>query len=250
MTSNSSQPADLVSLLAGEIDAATLAARHGITEAEALRWREAFLAGMRASTGGQAHVRRPRTRLVMVGVAMLATAAFAQLVTFNADQPALASEVNGNFTQLKSWLEAKVGVVSDPGNITTNGKVIAKVYAPAYADYAVVSSGITNGGAIVNDNAAWKTLMILGNSTGTGGRAISMHDNVTIYGNLSVTNNTWGSTTQIAETTFFTASTLSPSLSWLDCATGQYVCGIGVGHMANDNNYWTGARLSMKCCAL
>lgn len=47
-------------------------------------------------------------------VVLGASLARAQLVTFQADQPALAGEVNGNFTQLRTWLENKVGVVTSP----------------------------------------------------------------------------------------------------------------------------------------
>jgi hypothetical protein len=53
--------------------------------------------------------RRRRHRFLIAALVVGATAAWGQLVTFNADQPAQASQVNGNFTQLRSWIEAKVG---------------------------------------------------------------------------------------------------------------------------------------------
>lgn len=62
--------------------------------------------------------RRARSRWALLAVALavgLSTAAWAQLVTFNADSPALASDVNANFTQLKTWLETKVGPVASGG---------------------------------------------------------------------------------------------------------------------------------------
>lgn len=40
---------------------------------------------------------------------LLSTPAMAQLTVFAPDSPALASEVNGNFSYLKGWVEAKVG---------------------------------------------------------------------------------------------------------------------------------------------
>ena len=105
--------ADLVSLIAGEIDAATLASRHGVTEEEALRWRAVFVAGMKAGVGGRTASRRLPSRMIGVASAVLATAAFAQLAVFSPNSPALATEVNGNFTQLKAWLETKVGPVTN-----------------------------------------------------------------------------------------------------------------------------------------
>lgn len=67
--------------------------------------------------------RRSRRWLVAVVVVLCSTLASAQLVTFQADAPALASEVNGNFNQLKTWLEQKVGAVGS-SSITTSSVVV------------------------------------------------------------------------------------------------------------------------------
>ena len=55
---------------------------------------------------------------------LIASVAFAQLTTFQPDAPALASQVNGNFNQLKLWLEQKVGAVGT-ANVTTTGSLTA-----------------------------------------------------------------------------------------------------------------------------
>jgi len=57
-----------------------------------------------------------------VAVVLISSFAWAQLVSFNADEPAYASAVNGNFNQLKTWLEQKVGTVGS--NTITTGQVV------------------------------------------------------------------------------------------------------------------------------
>lgn len=70
---------------------------------------------------------RPRRRWGRLAVGALAvlvpTLAFAQLVSFVPDTPAKADEVNGNFNQLRTWLEQKVGVVGS--NAISTGAVTA-----------------------------------------------------------------------------------------------------------------------------
>ncbi len=270
---SSSAQADLVSLIAGEIDAATLAARHGVTEEEALRWRSVFVAGMKAGVGGRTASRRLPYRVIGLLSAVLATAAFAQLTVFSPNSPALASEVNGNFDLLKVWLERKVGPVTDT-NITTTGSVTAATvaattvnattvnattvnatgrligtsFAPAYADWNSVSiSGPLIGGAgIVNDNGSYQSLMVVGNTSGGGSiRRVRIYDDATVSGDLAVSGNVWGPATDVAEGTM-----AQPSIVWTNCPSGKFVCGIGLGHNGGDGNYWTGSRVQMRCCAL
>lgn len=60
---------------------------------------------------------------------MVAATASAQLITFTPDGPAVAADVNANFTQLRTWLESKVGAVGTAGvttpSVTTSGTVAA-----------------------------------------------------------------------------------------------------------------------------
>lgn len=64
--------------------------------------------------------RRVRARWLAAAVVVVASAAFGQLTVFTADSPAIASEVNGNFNQLKTWLEQKVGTVGS-ANVNVTG---------------------------------------------------------------------------------------------------------------------------------
>ena len=264
--SSSSAQADLVSLIAGEIDAATLASRHGVTEEEALRWRSIFVAGMKAGVGGRTASRRLPYRVMGLLSAVLATAAFAQLAVFSPNSPALATEVNGNFIQLKAWLETKVGPVTNT-NITTTGSVtavtvaattvnattvnatgrlIGSSFAPAYADWPLVSSSLTGGAGIVNDNVGYQSLMVVGNSSGGGSiRRVRIYDDATVSGDLAVSGNVWGATSDLTEGTM-----AQPSIVFTNCPAGRFVCGIGLGHNSGDGNYWTGSRVQMRCCAL
>ena len=59
-----------------------------------------------------APVRSPfQARWLVAAAVVVAGLAFAQLTTFTADTPAMANAVNGNFTQLRTWIEQKVGTV-------------------------------------------------------------------------------------------------------------------------------------------
>lgn len=265
---SSSAQADLVSLIAGEIDTATLAARHGVTEEEALRWRAIFLAGMKASVGGQAMgLRRRRHRMIVLAGTVLATAAFAQLTVFNADQPALASQVNGNFNQLKTWLEQKVGTVGTNAistgtvsatsvsatsvsatTVTASGRVIGNALAPAYADWTTGVSGLTGGAGIVNDNVGYRALMVVGNNSAGSNRKIQLYDDVSVSNDLVVGNNSWGTAADLP-TVKFTANQ-GGAMTFSVCPQGRFVCAIGLGHDTGDSQYWTGAKMVLTCCAL
>lgn len=87
-------------------------------EVEVLR---AELEALRAKV--EAPRRRTRWLPLGVAIALVSTFGWAQLVPFNADEPARADAVNGNFNQLKTWLEQKVGTVGS-NTITTGGIAI------------------------------------------------------------------------------------------------------------------------------
>ncbi len=63
---------------------------------------------------------------------------------FTSDTPALASEVNMNFMQLKEWLELKVGTVAAPVRITT-GATVSTITPPTQATRALFVSANTSG---------------------------------------------------------------------------------------------------------
>ena len=96
--------------------------------------------------------RKVRARWVVAGVLLVAGAASAQLVTFQADSPAVASDVNANFTLLRQWLEAKVGTVTVPAGapgsqpITANN---AQLTATTLLGDTRVSAGTGNRAMLV-----------------------------------------------------------------------------------------------------
>lgn len=249
-------PPDLVSLVAGEMTAASLAEKHGVTEAEVLRWRSAYLAGMRAASGGQVATRRLRLgRWGFVGAMVLASVAFAQLVTFTANAPALASDVNANFNQLKTWLETKVGSVANAG-ITATSVTAPRVeagYLPLqYADWTAVSSTFPNGTGILNDNAGYKALMVVGNTSAGGAfRKVQLYDDVLVSRNLSVNGdlscgaNAWGSGPNIQSGI---DRGPCPAAAGQRCPNGQYMCGISFNHGCGVN--WWQEGVNIECCSL
>ncbi len=164
---------ELIALIEGEITAATLASRHGVSEQEILGWRAAFVGGMKAGATGATLPRRPRARW-FAALAVVGTVAFAQLTTFSANAPALASEVNGNFSTLKTWLEQKVGPVGT-NNITTAGSVTAGSVSAG----AITSTGAVTGASLVTGG----TLTVSGDSTlGASGRTLTVNGTVNAFG--------------------------------------------------------------------
>lgn len=94
---------------------------------------------------------RRRTRWLALGVAiaLVSTFAWAQLVPFNPDEPARAETVNGNFNQLKTWLEQKVGAVGS--NTITTGAVAIGAAGPTQVTLGSSGSGqltVTGGLAL------------------------------------------------------------------------------------------------------
>lgn len=161
--------------------------------------RALFVEGLKAGAG-----RAPRSsRWARWGLltALVASAAFAQLVVFQPDTPAMAAQVNANFTQLKTWLETKVGAVSSAGvtassvstpsltatTATVNGTLSAINYLPAYGDWNSLPGTGAGGAGIVNDNGTYKRLMLVGNTaSGLGARQVQVYDDLTVSRNLKV----------------------------------------------------------------
>ncbi|MBL8933815.1 MAG: hypothetical protein JNM69_04630 [Archangium sp.] len=108
--------------------------------------------------------RRVRLRWLVAAVLTVASVAFAQLTVFTPDTPAYASEVNGNFAQLKTWLEQKVGAVGSPNVAITGTTTLAS--------------------ATVNGNAALGPTTISGTTSITGATNITGATGIT--GNLTV----------------------------------------------------------------
>lgn len=165
--------AEVLSLALGEIDLETFAARNGMTSTEAEAMRAAFVEGLKTGAG-----RAPRTsKFARWGLvtALVGTAAFAQLVVFQADTPAQASEVNANFNQLKTWLETKVGSTANAGVTATS--VSATTLA---ATTSVSAPTVTTTTETVSGTLTAKTVQVNEDLTvsrnltvsGTGGNTI------------------------------------------------------------------------------
>ena len=148
---------------------------------------------------------------------------------FNPDEPALASQVNMNFAQLKEWLESKVGTVANPVKIAT-GATVSTTTPPAQASRALYVSANTSSATepiadFRHDNKTqgigigWNSIIATGTATdqdlalvpkgsglvvAVGGLAVTA--NLSVGGNLNV-----GATTN-------TSCTTSPCY----CPTGQF----------------------------
>jgi hypothetical protein len=150
-----------------------------VTLAEAEVMRASFVEGLKAGSG---HAPR-RSKFARWGLlsALVATAAFAQLIVFQADTPALASAVNANFTQLKTWLEAKVGSVSNSGVATTTVSATTSVSTPTLTvTTSVTAPTVTATTQTVSGTLTAKTVQVNEDLTvsrnltvsGTGGNTL------------------------------------------------------------------------------
>lgn len=139
---------DLLSLLKHEVSVGELAVRRGVTEAEVLAARDAFLVGVESRKAPSALV----AIVVAVVVSVVATRAAAAgtcaqtlpapLSTMCADEPATATEVNGNFGQMVRWVEEKTGPIGDGGIVTNTLRV----------NGATTVGALTTGALTVNGN--------------------------------------------------------------------------------------------------
>ncbi|MDP1916340.1 MAG: hypothetical protein Q8L14_08845 [Myxococcales bacterium] len=146
---------------------------------------------------------------------------------FSEDSPAVAVQVNHNFSQLKEWLEQKVGTVGT-ANVTTTGSLSS---ASLTATGAVSSASVTTG-----------SLSSSGTATVSGLLTSGPH---TVNGDLGVTANGWGSgPTRVGP---FNRTTCVPE-SGVRCPNGQYVCGLITGHTCGQG--WFEANWWIECCAL
>lgn len=139
--------------------------------------------------------RRTRARWLIAAVALVATGAFAQLTVFQPDTPAQASQVNGNFSQLQTWLEQKVGTagsaaVTITGTATLNGATVinntlrvdtADTTYDVWLQGGPGTSGLTRNLALLgyDDDSGDQLVVNFGNEYVNGTR---------VDGNLSVAN--------------------------------------------------------------
>jgi hypothetical protein len=121
---------------------------------------------------------RTRWRWLVLAALVIGTGAFAQLTVFSANSPAIASDVNGNFNQLKTWLEEKVGAVGTAtvtaGSVNaTSLAVVNGITAGTVDAGSITTAGAVNAGSIttagaVNANSITATTVIPGSVRGGG----------------------------------------------------------------------------------
>lgn len=195
---------------------------------------------------------------------------------FAADTPAQASQVNHNFSQVKEWLEAKVGTVgtavSATGAVSVSGTI--RVQQGTTSNTGVASGKALfvsgpfgdgqsdNGGFEVrHDNLSqgvgigFNTVYATGSNTdqplflkGRGASPVSVLGGLSVSTNLNVSGNTWGGRTSSGYIPY-SNPTANGGTTTL-CTDGQYMCGVTVGHISNDGNYWTGSQIAIHCCTL
>jgi hypothetical protein len=192
--------AAVLELLAGPHGAAEVAAAHGVDEQELLAAKALFLAG--ASGRRAVGTRRSRSLLVAAaalvgaslgGVALSQSSAFPIAITqFQANTPAVASQVNGNFAALKSaiealktWSESKLGTSTDR-NVTIAGKVSSaaitvsdtaqatSVTGPAYTSDTAYAFGVVS-----SESGSTETLRMDGNEISSSGTLYVQHGTAT-----------------------------------------------------------------------
>jgi hypothetical protein len=103
--------------------------------------------------------RRVRARWLVAAALTVASVAFAQLTVFTPDTPAYASDVNGNFALLKTWLEQKVGTVGS-SNVAITGT-------------ATLASATVNGSAALGPTTITGATSITGATGITGNLTVS-----------------------------------------------------------------------------
>lgn len=145
---------------------------------------------------------------------------------FTSDTPANASEVNHNFSQLKQWVEQKVG--------TVNSADVALTGTTTVSGPATFSGTSTFNGALNAGTVSAATL----NGTTVNASALNAG------GDLSAPNNSWGSNTRSAT---FNRSACGVE-SGATCPPGRYVCGIYANHVCGNN--WPEINWSINCCSL
>lgn len=191
---------------------------------------------------------------------------------FAQNTPAIAADVNDNFTHLSNWLLLKTGdagtpnistsgsatigngIVSPKGLITMTGPLDVGAYAGGKLMYLSGNIGPASGGfEIRHDNqtqgvglgyntvyatGTWADQPLYLQGNGAGG--------VQVQSDLKVPNNAWGSGPTKQPTVGGRGGTTDSTSA--RCPNGQYVCGIYFGPSYNQN--WWIEQYGVECCGL
>lgn len=253
----------LIALLRGDTTGEALATEHGLSVAEVERLKRAYLDGLEAGSRRRGSA---LGRLATVGIVFVvgltarealsgtcATPGFFSglgLAYFCADEPALASEANANTQQLARLMEAKVGSLgpADGGNsnvtsaTVTTARANVSYFTPPYAGWTGTGTDVGAGGAgIVNDNGAYKALMLVGNtSVGGSRRQVKAFDDLIVTGRLTVSDKQCHTIANTCQT--------SGSLEYLDrqsmvCPTDEVLQGLATTNCGGGT-----VRIAITCC--
>ncbi len=228
----------LLSVERNEVTPEEAAARLGTT-VERLQERLELVALTRvALTQSPAPVRPPmRARSLVAAAMVVAGLSYAQLTTFTADTPALAGEVNGNFSQLRTWLEQKVGTVGSANVAITGTSTFAG--AAAFQNGASVDGGLRANSVVVIGALSAASL-----ATGPLTAGTISGSSLSVSGNVSAGGNSWGS--QASQATFNRSA--CGVETGAQCPDGQFVCGLFSNHTCGQD--WPSINWRVVCCSL
>jgi hypothetical protein len=180
----------VLDILGGGTTVAEAAAQHGLDPVEVECWKALYVDGLRhaATVGKPSWLRRVRSTarrrpIAVTGGALAALlvllvpvtalsetpagctdAASMDLCLFIAGQPAVAEEVNSNFSKMLGWLEEKVGDVGSP-DITTTGDVSAgQVSAASVTATDIIATGDVTADTVTTTGAVAAGQLDLGGS--------------------------------------------------------------------------------------
>ncbi len=193
----------VLAVMAGEKNINEAAQEYNVASQEIESWREMYVAGLRKQ-----RVRRKiiatlfatkRKRLITIlaasilvlgisGVVVAQTTSICadhdEIICFQENSPAKASDVNNNFAKLYGWLKQKVGEVGN-SNISTSGSITST--AGTVKGTQVVSTGsitATEGTGLIKG----KNLEVTGSITSTSGTVKGTQ--VVSAGNITATEGT------------------------------------------------------------
>lgn len=182
MTSHS-----LLALLRGERTLASVAAELGETEAEVVARRERLLSSLHRRSWLQAALGVCLVSVASLGAGlawaqacMAPTPWDSQLVAFCPDAPAVATEVNGNFSRILSILQQKTGAAASAGIQTPSLTVTGTTTSNAYATRLVTVNP--------SSNVTWPATVNFGNTDLTTSFLVTSATNVDISYVISGTN--------------------------------------------------------------
>lgn len=184
----------VLELLEGHSSAEAVAAKAGVSLAELEGWRDAYVAGLKAGAPVRRTVRRRRLAAAGAAVGLAGVAAWvsiayaatctqtlpAPLVTFCANNPAVASEINANFAAVVQFVTSKVGAVGNT-NVTITGPLQASgttTFTGPSVNVATPGSG-AGGRAITHDSGNVLSLNGQGDFS-----SVTIGSNTRVSGNL------------------------------------------------------------------